>query len=95
MTLASDKSIEAWAMRRDYLSPCPTTKWYDLSRLIDLKKKPLALDVDGRTLAVSFVVDQRALFNAFELMALRPKELWRRGSHSWEPVAQVDWLQQP
>lgn len=74
-------------MRRDYLSPCPTTKWYDLSRLIDLKKKPLALDVDGRTLAVSFVVDQRALFSAFELMALRPKELWRRGLHSWEPVA--------
>ena len=65
MTLASAKSPEAWTMRRDYLSPCPTTKWYDLSRLIDLKKKPFALDVDGRTLAVSFVVDQLVLFNAF------------------------------
>lgn len=32
---------------------------------MDLKKKPLALDVDGRTLAVSFVVDQLVLFNAF------------------------------
>ena len=95
MTLASAKSSEAWAMRRDYLSPCPTTKWYDLSRLIDLKKKPLALDVDGRTLAVSFVVDQLVLFNAFQLMALEPRELWRRGLRSREPVAQVDWLQQP
>ena len=65
MTLASAKSPEAWTVRRDYLSPCPTTKWYDLSRLIDLKKKPLALDVDGRTLAVLFVVDQLVLFNAF------------------------------
>lgn len=65
MTLASAKSPEAWTMRRNYLSPCPTTKWYHLSRLIDLKKKPLALDVDGRTLAVSFVVDQLVLFNAF------------------------------
>ena len=63
--LASAKGVEARAMRRDDLSPCPTTKWYDLSGLIDLKKKPLALDVDGRTLAVSFVVDQLVLFNAF------------------------------
>ena len=90
MTLASAKSPEAWAMRRDYFSPCATTKWYALSRLIDLKKKPLALDVDGRTLAVSFAVDQRALLSAFVLMALRPKELWRRGLRSREPVAQVD-----
>ena len=95
MTLASAKSSEARAMRRDYLSPCPTTKWYDLSRLIDLKKKPLALDVDGRTLAVSFVVDQHALFSAFELMALGPKELWLRGLRSWEPDVQTDWLQRP
>ena len=94
MTLARAKSSVEWEMRRDYLSLCPTTKWQDLSRLINLKKKPLALDVDGRTLAVSFVVDQRALFNAFELMALRPKELWLRGLRSWEPAVQADWLQQ-
>lgn len=95
MTLASAKSSEAWAMRRDYLSPCPTTKWYDLSRLIDLKKKPLALDVDGRTLAVSCAIDQRRWLNAFELKALGPKELWLRGLRSWEPAVQADWLQQP
>lgn len=95
MTLASAKSSEARAMRRDYLSPCPTTKWYDLSRLIDLKKKPLALDVDGRTLAVSFVVDQLALLNAFELMALGPKELWLRGFHLWESAAEADWPKLP
>lgn len=95
MTLASAKSPEAWTMRRNYLSPCPTTKWYHLSRLIDLKKKPLALDVDGRTLAVSCAIDQRRWLNAFELKALRPKELWLRGLRSWEPAVQADWLQQP
>lgn len=30
VTLASAKCSAEWAMRRDYLSPCPTTKWDDL-----------------------------------------------------------------
>lgn len=34
-------------------------------------------------------------FNAFELMAPRPKELWLMELHSWEPVAQADGQQQP
>ena len=29
VTLASAKCSAEWAMRRDYLSPCPTTKWKD------------------------------------------------------------------
>ena len=30
VTLASAKCSAEWAMRREYLSPCPTTKWNDL-----------------------------------------------------------------
>ena len=33
VTLASDKCSAEWAMRRDYLSPCPTTKWDDLLKV--------------------------------------------------------------
>ena len=57
------------------------------------KQKPLALCVEGRTLAVSLAVDLSALFNAVERKALRPKELWWRGLHLWEPAVQADWLQ--
>ena len=30
VTLASAKCSAEWAMRREYLSHCPTTKWNDL-----------------------------------------------------------------
>ena len=30
VTLASARCSAEWAMRREYLSPCPTTKWNDL-----------------------------------------------------------------
>ena len=30
VTLASAKCPAEWAMRREYLSPCPTTNWDDL-----------------------------------------------------------------
>lgn len=33
VTLASSKINSEWAMRRDYLSPCPTTKWNDLLKV--------------------------------------------------------------
>ena len=59
------------------------------------KQKPLALCVEGRTLAVSLAVDLSALFNAVERKALRPKELWRRGLHLWELAAEADWLKLP
>ena len=33
VTLASTKCSAEWAMRRDYLSLCPTTKWDDLLKV--------------------------------------------------------------
>ena len=33
VTLASTKINSEWAMRRDHLSPCPTTNWDDLPKV--------------------------------------------------------------
>lgn len=33
VTLASAKINSEWAMRRDHLSPCPTTNWNDLLKV--------------------------------------------------------------
>ena len=61
----------------------------------DLKKKRQAIYVLCRSPAASLAIDRLALLNAFELMALGPKELWLRGLHLWEPAAETDWLKLP
>lgn len=82
-------------MQRDYLSACPTTRCDDLSKANGSQKETASGYVICRSLAVSLTIDQLALLNAFELMALGPKELWLRGLHLWEPAAETDWLKLP
>lgn len=74
---------------------CLTTTWDEASKVTDLEKKPLAVYAICRPLAASLAIDQLALLNVFELMALGPNELWLRGLRSWEPDVQADWLQRP